>query len=68
MPNAVENFQNKLFWWNNNLATVGLLLLSDIRELLYLKTTEIRDTPEIKPDFQMEVLVDARDAKETLSL
>lgn len=53
---------------NNNLTTLRLLLLLNIRELPHLKTTEITNTPETRPDFQMEVSVCARDAKETISL
>lgn len=72
MPNTVEVVHHisriNCFGGNNNLTTLGLLLLLDIRELLHLKTTEITNTSEIRPDFEMEVSVDARGAKETICL
>lgn len=72
MPNTVKAvhhiFRINCYGGNNNLTTLGLLLLLDIIELLHLKTSEITNISEIRPDFQMEVSVDARDAEETICL
>lgn len=38
------------------MSALELLLLLDIRKSLHLGITEITDTPEIRPDFQMELL------------
>lgn len=60
--------RKNFFGGNNSLPTLGLLLVLDIREFLHLGIFEITDTPEIRPDFQMELSDYAGDAKETLFL
>lgn len=56
------------FGGNNSPTALGLLLFLDVRAFLLLVITEIKDTTEIRPEFQMELSDYAGDAKITLPL
>lgn len=72
MPNKIESThcisRTNYFGGNKSLSTVGLLLFLDIREFHHLGITEITDTSEIRPYFQMELSDYAGDAKEAVCL